>query len=68
MPQSGRDPVVHKNHIEVRGCHSDFAALRHDVLKRFKGASLYKLSRSAFIEILRMGCRCATERVLRRFL
>jgi len=23
--------------------HSDFAALRHDVLKRFKGASLYKV-------------------------
>jgi hypothetical protein len=25
--------------------HSDFAALRHDVLKRFKGASLYKVGR-----------------------
>jgi hypothetical protein len=43
MPQSGRDPVVHKNHIEVRGHHSEFAALRHDVLKRFKGASFYKV-------------------------
>jgi hypothetical protein len=30
-----RDPVVRKNYIEVRGRHSDFAALRHDVLKRF---------------------------------
>jgi hypothetical protein len=55
MPQSGRDPVIRKNHIEVRGRHSDFAAFpasgsrnpylyieereRHDVLKRFKGAS-----------------------------
>ena len=38
-----RDPVVHKNHIEVRGHHSDFAALRHDVLKSFKGASFYKV-------------------------
>jgi len=36
-----RDPVVRKNHIEVQGRHSYFAALRHDVLERFKGASLY---------------------------
>jgi len=51
------DPVVRKNHIEVRGHHSYFAAFpasgsrnpylyieereRHDVLERFKGASLY---------------------------
>jgi len=27
--------------------HSDFAALRHDVLKRFKGASLHKVGRDA---------------------
>jgi len=38
-----RDPVVSKNHIEVRSRHSYFAALRHDVLKRFKGSSLYKV-------------------------
>jgi hypothetical protein len=38
-----RDPVVRKNNIEVRGRHSYFAALRHDVLKRFKGSSLYKV-------------------------
>jgi hypothetical protein len=29
--------------------HSDFAALRHDVLKRFKGASLYKVVRDVKI-------------------
>jgi hypothetical protein len=63
MPQSGRDPVVHKNHIEVRGHHLEFTAFpasgsrnpylyieereRHDVLKSFKGASLYKAERDA---------------------
>jgi 16S rRNA (guanine527-N7)-methyltransferase len=29
--------------------HSDFAALRHDVLKRFKGASLYKVGRDSLL-------------------
>jgi len=29
--------------------HSDFAALRHDVLKRFKGASLYKVGRDLWL-------------------
>jgi len=31
-----RDPVVIKNHIEVRGHHLDFAAQRYDDLRRFK--------------------------------
>jgi hypothetical protein len=35
--------------------HSDFAALRHDVLKRFKGASLYKVSRSTFYKNINDG-------------
>src|SRR4030042_1829714 len=51
-----RDPVVHKNHIEVRGHHSEFAALRHDVLKRFKGASFYKAGRDAVHKSERAGC------------
>jgi predicted AAA+ superfamily ATPase len=35
--------------------HSDFAALRHDDLKRFKGASLYKVSRPAFYKNINDG-------------
>jgi len=50
-----RDPVVRKNHIEVRGRHSDFAALRHDVLKRFKGASLCKVGRDLRLKNLGAG-------------
>jgi len=50
-----RDPVVCKNHIEVRGRHSDFAALRHVVLKRFKGASLYRVSRPSFYKNINDG-------------
>jgi len=72
-----RDPVVFKNHIEVRGRHSDFAAFpasgsrnpylyieereRHDVLKRFKGASLYRVS-PPFLKNIKDGmCRNATS-------
>jgi hypothetical protein len=43
--------------------HSDFAALRHDVLKGFKGASLYKVSRPAFYKNLNEGMSPATGRV-----
>jgi hypothetical protein len=36
--------------------HSDFAALRHDVLKRFKGASLYKAVWDALHKTRTKGC------------
>jgi len=40
---------------KVRGRQSVFAALRHDVLKRFKGASLYKRERDALIKHIEVG-------------
>jgi hypothetical protein len=53
-----RDPVVRKNHIEVRGHHLDFAALRHDVLKRFKRSIIIQSRGGLDLDFMECGiCR-----------
>jgi hypothetical protein len=55
-------PAIQEGTVERQGCRNPYRRIeereRHDVLKRFKGASLYKRERDTLIKNIKMVMPC----------